>query len=246
MMAELRERISKLLAFLDDLFFPDHVRCLSCTRALEGDETDRICPDCAKALQTLMARQEALSREEFRALPPGVDYVSAAYPYEEQARTLVRRLKYRGVRAAAVPLARAMCMLPGGEEEVLVPVPTTKGRLRERGFNQAEVLAERIARELGMPVVCALTRKDERAAQATLSAEKRRRNLVGSMRADGRVSGKRVLLVDDVYTTGSTAEEAARALRQAGARSVGVFVAARPVPARAQKGLFGREWRAFF
>ena len=245
-MEMIRDRLRLLPAFLDDLFFPDHVRCLSCTRALDEDETDRLCPDCVAALQSLMARQETLAREGFDPLPPGVDYVSAAYPYEDQARTLIRRLKYRGVRAAAIPLARAMAMLPGGEEEVLVPVPTTKKRLRERGFNQAELLAEKIARELGMPMACALTRKDERAAQATLSARRRRQNLVGSMCADERVRGKRVLLVDDVYTTGSTAEEAARALLEAGARGVGVFVAAKTVPPRAQKGLFGREKRVFF
>ena len=245
-MEKLRKTAQKLLAFLDDLLFPDRVRCLCCTRALDEHEQDGLCPDCASALERLSVRQEALSRERREPLPPGIDYVSAAYPYEDQAQALIRRLKFGGVRAAAVPLARAMAMLPGGEEEVLVPVPTTKGRLRRRGFNQAEVLAGEIARELGMPMVCALTREDERASQATLPARERKSNVAGCMRADPCVKGRRVLLVDDVYTTGSTAAEAARALREAGARGVGVFVAAQAVPVAAREDLFGAEKRADF
>ena len=245
-MEKLRKAAQTLLAFLDDLLFPDRVRCLCCTRALGEQERDGLCPACVAALEELGARQEALSRETGEPLAEGLDYLSAAYPYEEQAQTLIRRLTFGGVRAAAVPLARAMTMLPGGEEEVLVPVPTTKGRLRKRGFNQAEILAREIARELGMPMTCALTRSDERAAQATLSARERRHNVAGCMRADASVKGRRVLLVDDVYTTGATAAEAARALGEAGARGVGMFVAAKTVPVRARGALFGPEDRADF
>lgn len=210
------------------LVYPDRVLCLCCGRAIGEEDADGICPDCVRALERLEERQRLREEKgEREALPEGVAYVHSVYLYTGQARALILRLKFERVREAAVPLARAMAMLPGGEEELLVPVPTTKRRLRERGFNQARLLCELMARELGMPMADALIREDDRAAQSSLSGRERRDNLAGCMRALPEVRGKRVLLVDDVYTTGATAGEAARALLAAGATSVGVFTAAR-------------------
>lgn len=224
-MNKLRIYIKALINALLDLLYPRGVLCLCCDRAIAPDAQDGLCPACIEALEELEAQQQA--QEIMPA--PGIARVHAAYPYTAQARRLVIRLKYEHVRDAAVPLARAMAMLPGGETDVLVPVPTTKRRLRERGYNQAQVLAEGIARQTGMPLLCALTRTDERMAQVKLGGQSRRQNLRGVMRADDRVYGKRILLIDDVYTTGSTAEEAARALLCAGAQSVEVFAAAKSV-----------------
>ena len=108
-----------------------------------------------------------------------------------------------------------------------MPVPTDKRRERRRGFNQATLLAQHIGKELGMEVCCALERVSARRPQTGLTGEERRKNLEGCMAASGAVSGKRVLLVDDVYTTGATVKEAARALRRAGAVGICVFAAAR-------------------
>lgn len=223
-MEKLCKAAGRFVAFMDDLLFPDRVRCLCCSCALGDDEEDGLCPNCAQALAGQAVRQEELT--PFVELAPGLDSVHAAFPYEGQARMLILRLKFDCVRAAAVPLARAMLSLEGGEEEILVPVPTTKRRLRQRGFNQAQLLAQLLSDELGMTMIPALSREDDRAAQATLSAEARARNLRGCMRACADVRGKRVLLVDDVYTTGATASEAARALREAGAIGVSAFCAA--------------------
>lgn len=227
MMQGVRKAARRLLAWLDDGLFPDDVLCLCCDRALGEDARDGICPACARALDALAQAQEAREAEEPVEVPEGLAYVHAAYPYEGQARTLIRRLKYESVRAAGVPLARQMVFLPSGEEEIIVPVPTDRRRQRKRGFNQATLLAEHIGRELGMEVCTALTRVSERSPQTGLSAGQRRTNLAGCMAAGDAVKGKRVLLVDDVFTTGATAQEAARALRAAGAISVGLFAAAR-------------------
>ncbi len=229
----LKRMLSSLLQALDDLFFPEQLRCLGCLQALNEQERDGLCPACVQALKALSAREEEFDKDRAQnkeALVPGVDYVCAAFPYEGVARELILRLKFDSVRAAAIPLAHAMSMLPGGEEELIVPIPTTKKRLRSRGFNQAEVLARLIGKETGMPVANALTRSADRAEQSTLSAQERTKNLIGTLRADKRVRGKRILVVDDVYTTGSTVREAARALLEAGAVGVGVFTAARSVP----------------
>lgn len=139
-------------------------------------------------------------------------------------------LKFESVRAAALPLAQAMSALPLGESDALVPVPTTRRRLRQRGFNQARLLAEHLGEIWGMPVLPALSRKDEHTAQMKLSAESCRSNLADCMRSDASVSGKRILLVDDVLTTGSTASEAARALLAAGACRVSLVTAAKTIP----------------
>jgi len=225
----MKENIQKIaglfLNWLDELLFPDRVLCLCCDRALDEDDADGLCAACAGALQRQSFEQEERNRTAPRKPPEGIGYVYAAYPYEGQARQLVHRLKYDSIRAAHVPLARTMVFLPSGEEEIIVPVPTDPARRRQRGYNQAELLARYVGRELGMEIVCALYRREKRRPQTGLSAAERQENLRGCMAADGAVNGRHVLLIDDVYTTGATAQEAARALREAGAASVGMFAA---------------------
>lgn len=220
-------RIRRLLDALDELLFPENVLCLCCEHALGEDARDGLCPSCAQALERLSQQQEAREAEGGGELPKGLAYVHAAFPYEGQVRTLIHRLKYESVRAAGVPLARQMVFLPSGEEEIIVPVPTDKRRRRKRGFNQATLLARHIGQALGMEVFTALERVDSRRPQTGLDAAQRRTNIAGCMISGDAVRGKRVLLVDDVYTTGATAQEATRALLEAGAASVGMFAAAR-------------------
>lgn len=213
--------------WLDNLLFPENAACMCCDHALGKDDADGLCAGCRKALLKLADRQEEREKSDCGLLPEGIDAIHAAYVYEGQARRLIHLLKYKSVRAAAVPLAQQMIFLSSGEEEIIVPVPTDKRRERQRGFNQAALLAEHIAGELGMQMERALVRVDSRRPQTGLSAEERLENLVGCMAASDAVNGKRVLLVDDVVTTGATVCEAARALKKAGARSVRVFAAAR-------------------
>ena len=215
------------MRWMDELLFPDNVLCLCCDRALGEDARDGICAACSDALGRMNLAQEEKNRSAPRKPPEGIDYVYAAYPYEGPARQLVHRLKYDCIRAAHVPLARPMVFLPSGEEEIIVPVPTDPARRRRRGYNQAELLADYVGKQLGMEVVPALYRREKRRPQTGLNAEERRQNLMGCMEAKTAVSGRCVLLIDDVYTTGATAHEAARALKKAGAKSVGMFAACR-------------------
>ncbi|MCZ6477984.1 MAG: double zinc ribbon domain-containing protein [Gemmatimonadetes bacterium] len=164
---------------------------------------------------------------------------AAAFRLEAGAARVVRELKYRGWAALAGGMGAAMkepaLRLMGGEalqpaQTTLVPVPVTLARLRERGFNQARLLAEPLGATLGHPVLDVLERLPGRRPQAGLGRSERKVNVRGRVRASaGPEAGqpKAILLVDDVVTTGATAAACARALSEAGWRPLGVVSFAR-------------------
>ena len=226
-MMEIKCVLARIGTWIDDLLFPQEVTCLCCDHALSAEDEDNLCVGCRRELARLAEKQEKREAGGAEPFPEGIDALHAAFVYEGAVRRLVHRLKYESVRAAAVPLAMQMVFLPSGEEEIIVPVPTDPKRERRRGFNQSALLAEHIGRELGMQVERALVRREARRPQTGLTGEERRKNLTGCMAVSKAVSGRRVLLVDDVVTTGATVQEAARALRAAGAKGIRVFAAAR-------------------
>jgi ComF family protein len=142
------------------------------------------------------------------------------------AREAVHALKYGGLPRIADDLTAAMAatLLPIDAASVLVPIPLAPKRLRQRGYNQSEVLARALSRLWRVPVVDVLVRSRETATQTTLTPETRLANVAGAF-TPGRGPGVNLpattlVLVDDVFTTGATLAEAARALEQGGARRV--------------------------
>lgn len=159
-------------------------------------------------------------------------FVAAHVPlrYEAPVDRLVTRFKFHAGLAAGQVLAQLIIAnVNRPEADVLVTVPLHRGRLGQRGYNQALELARPLLRAWHLPLALhALQRLRATSAQSELTAAQRRRNLRGAFAADAEsVRGKRVLLVDDVITTGSTAREAARTLLAAGASEVRVLAAAR-------------------
>ena len=171
-----------------------------------------------------------------KATPLRYDYARSAAVYEGALREALHAFKFAGRRALAGPLgdlAAEQCVgsLPEGID-ALIPVPLARERERERGFNQATLLARRIGRRLGAPTRPGwLVRTRSTRPQSDLSAAERRANVRGAFRATDRVAGRHLLLIDDILTTGATLEACARALREAGARRVGVLTVARVVHA---------------
>jgi ComF family protein len=146
---------------------------------------------------------------------------------------VLQRYKYSRDVSLARPLGALLAErapLPIGDYDVLMPVPLHIDRLRWRGFNQALLLAHRLAGGVAVDAM-SLQRVRPTVPQVELTETERRRNVAGAFRVarPDRVRGRRILLVDDVYTTGATVDECSRALLRAAARAVDVLVLARAV-----------------
>jgi ComF family protein len=169
--------------------------------------------------------------------PPVISASRAPFLYDGPMGRAIRGMKFSGWHAVGSHLAGAMAevavdLLPA---EVVTWVPLSRRRLARRGFDQAEVLARAVAGHLGAPARALLVRARDTQAQARMTGPQRRRALRDAFAVRGR-AGRRVLLIDDVLTTGATASACALALRRAGATRVTLLTAARslggPVPAR--------------
>jgi len=167
-------------------------------------------------------------------LPP-FTYARAAVRYGEVAREAVHVFKFRGRRALALPLGdliveMAPAELPMGMPDLLVPVPLHPRRERERGFNQAFLLADRVGRAWRVPLYAdLLVRTVATRPQTELSAGARQANVRGAfaLRRPEAVRGRHVALIDDVMTTGATLIACTRCLRAGGASTVGILTVAR-------------------
>lgn len=201
------------------LFLP--ARCLCCGRAVRPERL--FCPGCVPALP-----KEPLSREF--PLPGGGSLaVAACFPYEKGFRRTLHRLKFQEERALARPLGLLMAEAAsslGEELDGVTWVPMSPQKLRRRGYNQSELLAKAVAKELGLPAWNLLEQVRETDTQHNLTRAQRADNVRGAYRAKSAALGKRLLLVDDIVTTGATLRACAQGLYGAGAQKVCAVCAA--------------------
>ena len=166
--------------------------------------------------------------------PPRIDRIRAAVAYDDMSRSIVLRLKYGRKVAFARTMARYMAPLSANraDEAILVPVPLHRWRLWGRGFNQSGLVARELAKAWNIPVALHSIRRVKRTPPLKgLNHNQRQREVAGAFQAvaSDLVKDRTVILVDDVLTSGSTAEACARALRKAGARRVELICWARVV-----------------
>ncbi len=207
-----------------DLLFPR--KCILCGKLLEKEELD-LCRDCrVNAPECPIAKQKL----------PYLDSWVAVWYYEDTARESLLRYKFHGNRAYAPGYGRLLAMklqreFPDGFD-LVTWVPISSLRKLKRGFDQVELLAKYVARELGQPPVKTLRKiRHNRPQSGIADRSHRQSNVLGAYRLTdpALVRDKRILLLDDIITTGATAGEAARLLLTAGAREVhfGAVAAAR-------------------
>ena len=211
-----------ILQELLDLIYPP--RCPFCRRLLRKKETP-VCPDCMRSLQRV---PESAQRRDLK----NIELAVAPLYYEGEVRASLLRYKFRGVTAYARAYAGFLqkCI---DENEIscdsITWVPLSKRRLRTRGYDQAELLARELAALTGLPCERLLVKTvNNRAQSQTGNAEARKANAAGvyACPCPEKAAGKRILLVDDIITTGATVTECARVLKEAGCGAVFAAAAA--------------------
>ena len=206
--------------------------CRNCLRAPQPLEAEFFCVSCRTPFVNAFPLDEEGRCALCRAGLRGFDAAYCFGSYEGTLRELIHLYKYAGIETLSLPLADLLASALPLEErfDAVIPVPLHWRKKWHRGFNQAELLARAIARRRGIPMVRALGRVRFTKTQAGLSNTDRRKNVAAAFRcrrAAETLRGKRVLLIDDVMTTGATAAACARALKQAGADRVVLATVAR-------------------
>lgn len=220
-------------AFLD-LLLP--LRCLGC-----GKEGNLICPSCC---ETLARVRLPLCQRCGDTVSEGnlcrsclnysltIDGIRSVFLFQGTVRQAILQLKYKHLKAVSTPLAQLLAEFLRSQPmkgEMILPVPLHPKRLRERGYNQASLLAKELSEFVGLPVAeDALIRVRDAVPQARArSALERRQNVKDAFACRQMLEGKQVLLIDDVCTTGATLDACATALKSAGASSVWGLTVAR-------------------
>jgi ComF family protein len=225
-------------------------RCASCDLYVDEDADGALCRTCEQNLKWLTPPYCRLCAFTSGAADGGLyrcvncgdrrfafDFAYAPLRGVGPIREMIHRLKYSRESWLARPLGQLLAKARSetriarlADEAVLVPVPLHARRMRERGFNQAELLASQMSRRVGLPIWNVLERTRYTTTQTSLDREERMANLRGAFslkRARRDLSGRTVWLIDDVLTTCSTADECARILKSAGAEIVVALAVAR-------------------
>lgn len=225
-MAAIHGLLAKLGKEAIDLLFPMH--CAGCRRP-----GGILCETCLPGLAKLTPPFCRICGSPNSQSPcrwceenaPSIDGVRAPFLMEGAVQQSIFSLKYRGIRAAAPDLARLLAgylaerRVPG---DLIVAVPLHRRRLRTRGYNQSELLAGELSKVTGLPRAKGMLArvKDAPPQVEAATRSQRRSNVEGCYEVTGDAAGRRVLLIDDVVTTGSTMSSCAAALKEAGAASV--------------------------
>ena len=255
--------VHKVVSSLSAVFFPSD--CRLCHTPLVSVTRLPVCRECLESLAPIRIAQCVLCGERLAPAqlligngqcqacceyPPNFDRAVSYGEYDAGLRDLIHLLKYDAVLPAAKPLGKLLAqsieqLRLGDVEAVMVPVPLHCSKRRERRFNQAELIVRAALKHLPPHFELdrdALERQRETRSQVGLDREARIANMHGAFRvtAPQRISGRTVIVVDDVMTTGTTVSECARVLKRAGAEKVFAATVARTLK-RADAPSFSKE-----
>lgn len=199
------ELVSEIVNELLNIIFPPQNTCICC----EEDEVAGICNECYKRIRRVNNLNE---------------YRSFGY-YSGELKKLILEFKYNNNFLAGKILTDFIINMLSSyklEADLITSIPTTKKKIRQRGFNQSEVLAEGVADALNMPYIRTLYKAKESREQKSLSKKLREENIKGMyiFNSKQNISGKKIILLDDVITTGATINECSRILYKNGAKKV--------------------------
>lgn len=239
-LAKIKAFFSKALDTLDDALYPLDCTCDVCGEELVEDTRYRLCSECianlpfAKGHICLNCGMPLDDESDYcnRCQNQKSSFVKNRSPlvYDGEVKRMIHKLKFGKKKYIAQTLGALMAdkyLESGMDSEIIVFVPMTESELKKRGFNQAELLAMEVGRRLDIPVLPALVKIKDTSQQKELKGKDRASNLEGAFAClFEQVKGRKILLVDDVFTTGATANECANTLLKAKAREVCVLTAA--------------------
>jgi len=235
-------RLARDLKASLDLLLPP--ACLLCGHPLQTGRRTAFCDPCLAGMTPLGTAHCRRCAQPFPDAaschvcgtclkrPPGFSRVHAAGIYQGSIKEALQRLKYRNQLILAKPLGRLLGKTLADSfvawPDCIIPVPLHPRRLRQRGYNQAHELARPLSRDFGCPIEAGLLQRHRRTPpQQGLSAMDRGRNLRNAFELSSPIGSARVLLVDDIMTTGETVRECCRTLLRGGAAEIQVAVVGR-------------------
>ena len=184
-------------------------------------------PSCRVCATPLVSEYAAVCKECMKDEPP-FSLVLNYGIYSGALAEAIHQMKFYGIKRLAAPLGKLLLSLEIPECDAIVPVPLTKKGLRGRGFNQTLLVSKVLSKELKIPLhMDLLFKRKDTPPQIGLNAKERMKNIKGVFEASGRIDNLRLLLFDDVMTTGATVRECAKTLIKAGAKEVFVITLAR-------------------
>lgn len=234
----------KFKEFWQDVLCPDDCNCIVCGNEVPQGQKFPLCEECEKDFpfnngKICVRCGSPMDNEAYFCLEcqnniKSFDFARSSLKYEDKVRKLILDMKFHNNRWIEKYFARLLADTYKENKmdaEVIVPVPISKEREAERGFNQSYLIAKHLAKILNLPLENnAIVKVKNNERQMRLTVQERRKNVVGAYKIMDRaaVKGKKVVVIDDILTTGSTMSEVARQLKIAGASAVYGLVVASP------------------
>ena len=234
--------LAQLLTELCDLIYPEFPKCPVCGKEFEANEV-KLCKQCIAKINFIYENYcnkcGKLVAEDTELCVDCQQYdrhfttARAVGVYDEGLKEYIQLFKYQNQRHLAKNLAQLMIIYINRfytplEFDVITYIPIHQTRLQERGFNQAQLLAKEIAEYFNLKLVPLLIRKEETSKQSKLSKLARKKNLIKQFEVINpkQINHKHILLVDDIYTTGTTVNQASRVLFEAGIEEIKIITLA--------------------